>query len=58
MSRKQLTKKEVVSLFRESHKNLPKGDAVMRSEARNSFTDALRTDKVISEKAYNTWTCP
>ena len=58
MSRKQLTKKEAVALFRETHTNLPKGDAVARSEAWNNFIDALHTDKVISEKAYNNWTCP
>ena len=56
---KCLTKKQVISMFREAHTGLiPRGDSVARSEAWNNYTDSLRKDRLISKKAYETWTCP
>lgn len=59
MRKRFLTKKEVLAMFREAYAGkIQRGDSVARNEEWNNFTDVLRTDKLISEKAYNTWVYP
>lgn len=56
---KYMTKAEAISLFREEYSpHIPKGDAVMRREEWNNFTDGLCKDHRISPRQYDTWANP
>ena len=53
----KLTKKQVLQMFREIYTG-PRGDVIMKREAWNDFTDALRKDRQITSHQYDTWANP
>lgn len=60
---KYMTKAEALAEFRELYipelnKQYGKDDVIARRTAWNDYTDYLRTDDRISEKAYENWTNP
>ena len=55
-----MTKANALKLFRDQLAacNFPRGDAIMRREEWNNFTDSLCKAKLITSKQYDTWTNP
>ena len=55
-----MTKAEALKLFRDQLVacNFPRGDVIMRREEWNNFTDALRKDRQITSRQYETWANP
>jgi len=52
-----LSKKQVLSMFRESH-TISKTDSIMNRENFHNFTDYLCKEGEITDQQYNNWSNP
>ena len=53
-----MTKKQALSIFRNEHMGVVRGDVTYTRENWNNFTDYLCKNGDISERQYDTWTNP